>query len=102
MADYIVRYQQREKTEELDSLAQAGREIGWLALKLNTHLVHGIANDQTSLAARRELYGSNQKKIKQPPGLIKLFCEALEDFTLRILLVAAVLSIALETGTAPS
>jgi Ca2+ transporting ATPase len=31
---------------------------------------------------------------------LELFCEALEDFTMRILLVAAVLSIALEVGTA--
>lgn len=34
--------------------------------------------------------------------MLELFCEALEDFTLRILLVAAVLSIALEVGTAPA
>ena len=38
--------------------------------------------------------------MKEPPGFVELFCEALEDFTLRILLFAAILSIALETGTA--
>ena len=49
-----------------------------------------------------ETYGDNKKFIKEPPGLLELFCEAMEDFTLRILLVAALLSIVLETSTAPS
>ena len=31
---------------------------------------------------------------------MELFCDAMEDFTLRILLVAAILSIVLETSTA--
>lgn len=53
-----------------------------------------------SLNKRRERYGSNSKKIREPPGFFALFWEALGDFTLRILLVAACLSIALETGTA--
>ncbi len=37
--------------------------------------------------------------MKVPPGFFELFCEALEDFTLRILIVASIFSIAIEVGT---
>ncbi len=37
--------------------------------------------------------------MKVPPGFFGLFCEALEDFTLRILIVASIFSIAIEVGT---
>jgi len=33
-------------------------------------------------------------------GIIELICDALEDFTMRILLVASVVSIAISVGTA--
>ena len=79
---------------------EKGEEVDWLISALKTHPRDGISNDEEELKKRREAFGSNEKEIKEPPGILELFCEALEDFTMRILLVAAVLSIALEVGTA--
>lgn len=36
----------------------------------------------------------------EPKGFIELLCDALEDFTLRILILASFFSIAIEVGTA--
>lgn len=50
---------------------------------------------------RRNAFGTNEKAVKEPKTFLKLFCEALDDFILKILLVAALLSIGLEVGMAP-
>jgi magnesium-transporting ATPase (P-type) len=47
-----------------------------------------------------EAFGSNRKKQSEPPGFWELFCGALEDLTMRILIVASFLSIAIEVGAA--
>ena len=67
---------------------------------LQSHHQKGISNDEDSLKGRREVFGTNLKEAKELPGLLELFCQAMEDTTLRILLVAAILSIVLQTSTA--
>lgn len=42
------------------------------------------------------------QEIAIPKGFIELFCDALEDFTMRVLLVAAIFSIIIEVATADS
>ena len=74
--------------------------MDWLINGLESHHQKGISNDEESLKRRREVFGNNLKEVKEPPGLIELFCQAMEDVTLRILLVAAILSIVLATSTA--
>lgn len=59
---------------------------------------------------RIRVYGSNKRIPRPPKGYFELLCNALEDFTLRVLLVASIFSIgltyilnipvAIEVGTA--
>ena len=49
---------------------------------------------------RENHFGSNKKKPKEPPSFCKLFINALNEFILIVLLIAALLSIALETSVA--
>lgn len=67
---------------------------------LLTDSKQGISNAQEDLNTRREYFGSNEKQVKEPPGFLALMLEALDDFILKILLLAACLSIGLEVGVA--
>ncbi len=40
------------------------------------------------------------KEISEPKGFLELFFNAMDDFTMKILIVAAIVSIAIEVGTA--
>ena len=42
----------------------------------------------------------NRRYIRPPKSYVELLCDAMEDFTMRILLAASILSIAIEVGTA--
>jgi magnesium-transporting ATPase (P-type) len=79
---------------------ERGEDIQWLLQALQTQEKRGISTDELAIQRRKAAFGTNEKQAQEPPGFFKLFCEALEDFILRILLVAACLSIAIETGTA--
>lgn len=52
------------------------------------------------MLSRKVKYGTNEKIVNEPPGICELFYEALQDFTLKILIVASFVSIAIEVGTA--
>ena len=69
-------------------------------LGLNTDFKKGIYGDDDDIKERLEFYGTNEKPKKEPPGFFELLCQALEDFTLRILIVASLVTIAVEVGTA--
>lgn len=92
--------EKRSYAEQIDLLKEQGDNVDWLVKGLATHSNKGISNEEDALKVRRDTFGTNEKEIKQPPGLLELLCEALEDFTLRILVVAAILAIVLETSTA--
>ena len=62
---------------------------------MNSHYRNGIYGDPEDIQERLSVYGTNKKPVKEPPGFFELVCEALEDFTLRILIVAALLTIAI-------
>lgn len=53
------------------------------------------------MAERNQAFGNNKKPIVKGLSFWKLFCMALDDFILKILMVAAVLSITLQVATAP-
>lgn len=55
----------------------------------------GIVGSEEDCVRRVEAYGSNAKKVSEPPGFWELLWDALEDLTLRILIVASFLSIAI-------
>jgi magnesium-transporting ATPase (P-type) len=63
---------------------------------------HGISNQSEEIKAREAQYGNNQRYIPPLSTFCELFKEALDDFILKILMVASVLSIAIEVGTASS
>lgn len=100
LIDIVTACQTRSYCEEIDLLMQRGEDIQWMQQALLTSEKRGISTDELAVQRRKAVFGSNQKTLQEPDGFFKLFCEALEDFTLRILLVAACLSIAIETGTA--
>jgi|JI6StandDraft_1071083.scaffolds.fasta_scaffold17967_3 hypothetical protein len=56
--------------------------------------------EPSDIKLRLEVFGSNRKKVSEPPGFWELFWGALEDLTMRILIVASFLSIGIEVGTA--
>lgn len=60
----------------------------------------GISSNEVEIAKRKETYGVNEKYVHEPPSFFTLFCEALEDFTLRILIVASIISIVIDMSTA--
>lgn len=67
---------------------------------LMTDINKGINSTPRDLEEREKWYGHNRKELVLPASFCQLFCDALEDFTLRILVVAAIISIAVEVGTA--
>jgi len=104
----------RATKKELMDLAQKGRErdefceeleyvqelggISFLTEKFGVDFTRGISNSEVE--DRKAQYGSNEKKAIPPKSFLSLVWEALEDFTLRILCVAAVVSIAANVATA--
>ena len=49
---------------------------------------------------RIEAFGHNKKPIREPKSYLELVWNGLQDFTIKILIVAAVASIAIDVGTA--
>ncbi len=59
-------------------------------------LKKGISD--SDLEERREAFGDNEKEEVPPKGYFALLWEALNDFTLKILIASATISIILETA----
>lgn len=66
-----------------------------LARKLNSNIVEGLSGNSQDLSERQMVFGKNEIPPKPPKWFIQLCFEALQDFTLIILLVCAVFSIGL-------
>lgn len=79
-------------TEELDHIKSKGGDT-WLETGLVTNLTTGIASDE--IHNRRLVFGSNMKKLDDPPSLWELLLGALNDFCLIILIFCAFISIAI-------
>lgn len=63
--------------------------------KLYTSADHGLSGNQADLEHRRETFGSNVIPPKPPKTFMQLVWEALQDITLIILEVAALVSLGL-------
>ena len=61
---------------------------------------NGISQDENEIAERTQFYGDNQKPQHDPPGLCALLLQALDDFMLKVLIVAALILMILELATA--
>ena len=106
LEDIVTATQNRTFAEEVQILQTHKAPLDWLAsgtsilyLGLNTDFKNGIYGDEEDLKERRQFYGTNENPVKEPPGFFELIWEALEDCTLRILIVAAILTIIVEVAT---
>jgi len=66
-----------------------------IARKLNTSEASGLSGEKSDLEHRQDVFGSNTIPPKPPKTFLELVWEALQDVTLIILQVAAVVSLAL-------
>ncbi|CAL8338670.1 unnamed protein product [Lota lota] len=81
-----------------EAVARVQEEYGGvegLCSRLNTSPTEGLTSSQADLDKRREVYGENTIPPKKPKTFLELVWEALQDVTLIILEVAAVVSLGL-------
>jgi len=69
--------------------------LSGLGQKLKTNLVTGLAGDETDLSIRQTAFGRNEIPPKAPKTFFRLMFEALQDVTLVILIICAVISFGL-------
>ncbi|KAG8199832.1 hypothetical protein JTE90_000919 [Oedothorax gibbosus] len=73
-----------------------------LCRKLHTSPTEGLSGSDSDIEARRDKYGANQIPPKPPKTFLELVWEALQDVTLIILEVAAIVSLGLAFYTPPA
>jgi Ca2+ transporting ATPase len=71
-------------------------------IKIFFSVFSGISEEATSLQKRLLFYGSNVIPPKPPKTFLQLVWEALQDITLIILIVAAIISLGLSFYKPPS
>lgn len=98
LMEIVTKYQQRKNIEEVQYLEEIGGTSSLLK-ELDTNLQAGIKKD--SIEKRVKAFGDNHPPMIVPKSFISLFCAALNDFTLIILMVAAVKSIVIKMITEP-
>ncbi|KAJ1348999.1 hypothetical protein KIN20_004421 [Parelaphostrongylus tenuis] len=88
----LMEYRGVEAKEKID--ADYGGITG-LCERLKTDANNGIPNTSTELERRRAVFGANEIPPHPPKCFLQLVWEALQDVTLVILLVSAIVSLAL-------
>uniref|UniRef100_A0A0R3RZZ7 Calcium-transporting ATPase n=1 Tax=Elaeophora elaphi TaxID=1147741 RepID=A0A0R3RZZ7_9BILA len=81
-----------------EALAQVNKKFGGiegLCAKLKTDPVNGLPNEKSSLDERRRIFGKNEIPPAPSKSFLRLAWEALQDITLIILLVSALVSLGL-------
>jgi len=94
----VEKYRQRKYVDDIDYIKNELKGIGGLLEALDVTLDKGIT--KASIAQRTEVFGTNHK---DPPGrtpFLTLLLKALNDFMLKLLLVCACISIAVDMGFA--
>jgi len=86
--------------EGVQKLNELGGVKGLVA-KLNTSETNGLRGDKADLEGRRDVFGSNVIPPKPPKTFLQLVWEALQDITLIILEIAAIVSLALSLYKPP-
>ena len=69
--------------------------LNGLGQRLKTNLISGLSEDDADLAARTAAFGRNEIPPKPPKSFFRLMFEALQDLTLVILIICAVISFGL-------
>ncbi|KAM9759912.1 plasma membrane calcium-transporting ATPase 2 isoform 5-T9 [Menidia menidia] len=82
-------------TEAVVKLQEDYGGVEGLCKRLNTSPTEGLAGIQTDLDKRKEIFGQNLIPPKKPKTFLQLVWEALQDVTLIILEIAALISLGL-------
>ncbi|XP_015256073.1 PREDICTED: plasma membrane calcium-transporting ATPase 2-like isoform X3 [Cyprinodon variegatus] len=82
-------------TEAVVKLQEDYGAVEGLCMRLKTSPTEGLAGVQTDLDKRREIFGKNLIPPKKPKTFLQLVWEALQDVTLIILEIAALISLGL-------
>merc|ERR1712042_221646 len=85
---------QHRNPEDLEEFLTKGG-VRELCRKLNTDPIKGLDGSANNIEHRRRVFGSNVMPLKPPKSFFKLVWEALQDVTLIILIVAAIISLGL-------
>uniref|UniRef100_A0A2K6G1P3 Calcium-transporting ATPase n=1 Tax=Propithecus coquereli TaxID=379532 RepID=A0A2K6G1P3_PROCO len=87
--------------EALQKIQEAYGDVDGLCRRLKTSPTEGLADSTNDLEKRRQIYGQNFIPPKQPKTFLQLVWEALQDVTLIILEVAAIVSLGLSFYAPP-
>ncbi|XP_057573936.1 plasma membrane calcium-transporting ATPase 3 isoform X11 [Hippopotamus amphibius kiboko] len=87
--------------EALQKVQETYGDVGGLCRRLKTSPTEGLADNANDLEKRRQIYGQNFIPPKQPKTFLQLVWEALQDVTLIILEVAAIVSLGLSFYAPP-
>ncbi|XP_065756606.1 plasma membrane calcium-transporting ATPase 3 isoform X11 [Phocoena phocoena] len=87
--------------EALQKVQETYGDVGGLCRRLKTSPTEGLADNTSDLEKRRQIYGQNFIPPKQPKTFLQLVWEALQDVTLIILEVAAIVSLGLSFYAPP-
>jgi len=93
----LMEFRGAEGVQKLNELGGVRGLIGGL----NTSDSNGLRGDRADLEARRDVFGSNTIPPKPPKTFLQLVWEALQDITLIILEIAAVVSLGLSLYKPP-
>ncbi|VDM91454.1 unnamed protein product [Litomosoides sigmodontis] len=88
----LMEYRGAEAREKLDTEYQG---VEGLCRRLKTDPNNGLPQDKDELDRRRAVFGANEIPPHPPKSFLQLVWEALQDVTLIILLVSAIVSLAL-------
>jgi len=91
--DIVTAVQTRTFSEEVEEIEKLGGVTKMLEM-MQTNPKTGVNED--SLESRSHFFGSNEKANRPLKSIFMLLMEALDDFTLKILIVASFVSIIVE------
>ncbi|XP_020832930.1 plasma membrane calcium-transporting ATPase 3 isoform X4 [Phascolarctos cinereus] len=87
--------------EALQKVQETYGDVSGLCKRLKTSPTEGLSDNVTDLEKRRQIYGQNFIPPKKPKTFLQLVWEALQDVTLIILEIAAIISLGLSFYAPP-
>ncbi|XP_072847531.1 plasma membrane calcium-transporting ATPase 3 isoform X4 [Pogona vitticeps] len=87
--------------EAIQKVQETYTDVNGLCRRLKTSPTEGLSDNTTDLEKRRQIYGQNFIPPKKPKTFLQLVWEALQDVTLIILEIAAIISLGLSFYAPP-
>lgn len=91
VADNMHKKEGQDLSQSLSLLKGAGYSEAIVAA-LKSHATDGLSGNTIDLANRRKEYGTNKRHQRKIRTVGSMICDVFEDFILRVLCVAAVVS----------